>query len=128
MVDQKKFKIHSRKMDDIICLELHGFLDAHTAPDLETAIQQTIDKGSHKILINFKALDYISSAGLGVFMAFIEDVRNLGGDIKFSSMNEKVFSVFDLLGFPMLFDIDREENQSVVKFSNMKIVDEERKV
>lgn len=127
MVDQKKFKVQLRKLEDIDCLDLHGFLDAHTAPDLENAIQQTIDKGSHKILVNFKALDYISSAGLGVFMAFIEDVRNRGGDIKLSSMNEKVFSVFDLLGFPMLFDIDREEHQTVMKFSNMKIIDEERK-
>jgi anti-sigma B factor antagonist len=127
MVDQKKFIVHSRKLEDIVCLDLHGFLDAHTAPDLESAIQQSIDKGSHKILVNFKALDYISSAGLGVFMAFIEDVRNYGGDIKLSSMNEKVFSVFDLLGFPMLFDIDGEENLSVIKFSKMKIVDEERK-
>ena len=126
MIDQNKFKVNFRKSNEIICLDLHGFLDAHTAPDLENAIKQTIDKGSNRILVNFNSLDYISSAGLGVFMAFIEDVRNTGGDIKMSNMNEKVFSVFDLLGFPMLFDIDKDETESLKKFSLHTINDEKR--
>ena len=49
-------------------------------------------------------------------MAFIEEVRQNDGDIKLSNMTDKVFSVFDLLGFPMLFDIQKEEADALVKF------------
>lgn len=117
MIDEK-LKIQTKKTDDIQFIYLNGYLDAHTAPKLEETFQQIIGKGDYKILVNFSDLDYISSAGLGVFMAFIEDVRNNGGDIKLAAMKEKVFSVFDLLGFPMLFDIDKNEQDAFSKLAN----------
>jgi len=92
-------------------LELKGELDAHTASSLEEVLQKLIEEGRHKIIVNCRNLDYIASAGLGVFMAYIEDVRDLNGDIKLTHMNEKVYNVFDLLGFPLLYDIlDKDED------------------
>lgn len=112
----ENFTVIKRNISGIDCLDIAGYLDAHTAPKLENAISNTIEDGSKNILVNFNDLEYISSAGLGVFMAFIEDVRSTGGDIKMSNMNEKVFSVFDLLGFPMLFDIEKQEQEAINKF------------
>jgi len=86
-------------------ISLVGYLDAHTASDLERTMQETINGGCHRMVVNFSDLEYISSAGLGVFMVFIESVRIAGGDIKLAAMKERVFSVFDLLGFPVLFEI-----------------------
>jgi len=71
---------------------------------------------SIRILVNCKELNYISSAGLGVFMAFIEDVRAEQGDIKMSNMSAKVFNIFDLLGFPVLYDIVKDEQEALTKF------------
>jgi anti-sigma B factor antagonist len=116
MSNQNKFHIEHKQISGINCLYLTGYLDAHTAPDLETSIDSIMKNGGNKILVNFRELDYISSAGLGVFMAFVEDIRTSGGDIKLSDMKPKVFSVFDLLGFPMLFDIESEENAAIEKF------------
>ena len=75
MPEANKFEIDRLEKNEIECLYLSGYLDAHTAPELENAISEIIDGGKHKILVNFQKLDYISSAGLGVFMSFIEDVR-----------------------------------------------------
>lgn len=121
MTDEIKFKVDSSDQGDVRCMRLQGFLDAHTAPVLENAIQSAINDTKYKILMIFSDLDYISSAGLGVFMSFIEDIRNKQGDIKMSNMNEKIFSVFDLLGFPMLFDIHHDENVMLEKFSRNEI-------
>lgn len=104
----------------ISVLRLKGFLDAHTASDLERAIQKLLDEKRFRIIVNFKELTYISSAGLGVFMGFIEEVRSNGGDIKLTSMNPKIFRVFDLLGFPTLYEIREEENQALQSFNNQK--------
>jgi anti-sigma B factor antagonist len=110
------FKIDMRETQNINVLELKGYLDAHTAPELETAFQKLLDEKKFNILVNCRDLTYISSAGLGVFMAFIEDVRKHQGDIKLTSMTPKVYNVFDLLGFPLLYDITQSEEEAIKKF------------
>ena len=113
----KNFHITHRNVDSYDVLELKGELDAHTASQLEDALKKLIDRDDHKIIVNFNDLDYIASAGLGVFMAYIEDVRELGGDIKLTNMNKKVYNVFDLLGFPTLYDILDDEQDAIKKFN-----------
>ena len=99
-------------------LELKGYLDAHTAPKLEEAFQGLLKNQRFNIIVNCKDLSYISSAGLGVFMAYIEDVRKNKGDIKLSNMSTKVYNVFDLLGFPLLYEITPDEQDAYNKFGN----------
>jgi anti-sigma B factor antagonist len=99
------FKIHQRDNADVSVIELKGYLDAHTAPDLETAFQKLMTENKYNIVVNCRDLSYISSAGLGVFMAYVEDVRKNKGDIKLTNMTPKVYNVFDLLGFPILYEI-----------------------
>jgi anti-sigma B factor antagonist len=114
------FKIDIRESSSVNVLELKGYLDAHTAPDLENAFQKLLERKKYNIVVNCKDLTYISSAGLGVFMAFIEDVRKNSGDIKLSNMSPKVYNVFDLLGFPLLYDITKDENDAIKKFSTLQ--------
>ncbi len=99
------FSIRTSEYPPTWKIELNGYLDAHTAPRLEETFTEMIESGRTNLIVDFENLEYISSAGLGVFMAFIEDVRESQGDIKLSGMSPKVYNVFDLLGFPMLYDI-----------------------
>jgi anti-sigma B factor antagonist len=110
------FKIHQRDSEDVSVIELKGYLDAHTAPDLETAFQKLITENKFNIVVNCRDLSYISSAGLGVFMAYVEDIRKNKGDIKLTNMTPKVYNVFDLLGFPILYEIFKDEQEAVVRF------------
>jgi anti-sigma B factor antagonist len=110
------FKVVQRESGNVNVLELKGYLDAHTAPKLEEAFQTLLKDEKFRIVVNCKELSYISSAGLGVFMAFIEDVRKNAGDIKLANMSAKVFNVFDLLGFPLLYEIYKDESEAVAKF------------
>lgn len=111
------FTSKAEKLDSGICLiSLSGYLDAHTASNLEDVIKLAIDEGCVKIVVAFADLEYISSAGLGVFMVFIEAIRKRGGDIKLAAMTDRVFSVFDLLGFPILFQIFPTINEAVEAF------------
>jgi len=112
----KNLTINHRTVEGYDVLDLAGELDAHTASELEHTLKKLIDKKRHRIIVNCSDLDYIASAGLGVFMAYIEDVRALGGDIKLSDMNAKVYDVFDLLGFPALYDIVDYEREAMQKF------------
>lgn len=112
------FNIRNRNIEEFDILDLDGELDAHTAPHLEDSLKKLIVDNRQRIIVNCQKLEYISSAGLGVFMAYIEDVRSLGGDIKLTNMSAKVYNVFDLLGFPTLYDILDDEKDAIDKFSS----------
>jgi anti-sigma B factor antagonist len=113
-----EFEVLVRDRDPVSILEIKGYLDAHTAPELEQAFQDSIDRKSYNLVVNFKDLSYISSAGLGVLMQFIEEVRDNKGDIKLTNMTPRVYNVFDLLGFPMLYEIFTDEEEAIEKFNN----------
>jgi anti-sigma B factor antagonist len=114
------FKIHHRDGDGVSVIELKGYLDAHTAPDLETAFQKLLTEKKYNVVVNCRDLSYISSAGLGVFMAYVEDIRKNMGDIKLTNMSPKVYNVFDLLGFPILYEIYKDEQEAVMRFKEIK--------
>ncbi|MDP2303509.1 MAG: STAS domain-containing protein [Ignavibacteria bacterium] len=111
------FSTTIREAGDVSIIELNGYLDAHTAPQLESAFSDLIDKKRFKIVANFEKLKYISSAGLGVFMAFIETIRSNNGDIKLTTMIPSVYNIFDLLGFPLLYEFFSTEKEAIDKFN-----------
>ncbi|MEP7147251.1 MAG: STAS domain-containing protein [bacterium] len=115
----EEFSINTRNHNDITILNLNGFLDAHTSVELEKCFEDTISDSKFKIVVNFDKLSYISSAGLGVFMAYIETARNNTGDIKLCAMSDKIYNIFDMLGFPILFEIYKEEKSAIEKFSKL---------
>jgi len=116
----EKFEVFRKDVENVRILNIQGFLDAHTAPNFETELQKLINENSFNIIVNLDGLQYISSAGLGVFMGVIEDIRNNGGDLKICCAAPKVFKVFDLLGFPSLYEFYDSEDQAVSKFTDKK--------
>jgi anti-sigma B factor antagonist len=101
---------------DLTILTLTGFLDAHTAPEFEKAIQQEFDAGHVRLIVDCGGLTYISSAGLGVFMSFIEDIRAANGDLKICNLTPKVAQVFEVLGFDSIFEMMPTLNDAVQRF------------
>ena len=112
------FNVNVRGVGSVSVIDVKGYLDAHTAPELENAFNRLITDEKYKVVVNFNDLSYISSAGLGVFMAYVETMRDNNGDIKFSNMKENVYNIFDLLGFPMLYEFFDQETEAVNKFND----------
>jgi anti-sigma B factor antagonist len=112
-----EFGVERHGVGSVSVLDVKGFLDAHTAPDLENAFNGLIDEKQFKVVVNFKDLKYISSAGLGVFMAYVETMRENQGDIKFCNLKEDVYNIFDLLGFPLLYEFYKDEKEAIDKYN-----------
>lgn len=115
------FTIQRSTHDDLVVLSLEGYLDAHTAPEFENAVQQEFDTGHNRLIVNCERLSYISSAGLGVFMSFIEEIRAAGGDIKICGATPKVLQVFEILGFPAIFDLLPDVPASVRRYAEVPV-------
>ncbi len=114
------FEVARADNGEVSILKLNGYLDAHTAPEFETALTKLLREGRYKIVVSLQNLQYISSAGLGVFMGFIEEVREHQGDIKLAQVAPRVYKVFDLLGFPSLYEFYEDADEAVSKFVSQK--------
>ncbi len=110
------FRIHAEKRDSVAVLSLEGFLDAHTAAEFESAIQRKVEEGEVLLAVDGGKLSYISSAGLGVFMSFIEELREKNGDIRIGGLIPKVKQVFEILGFTEIFQLFDTVDEAVESF------------
>ena len=115
------FAITKSNEEGLSILALDGYLDAHTAPQFEKAVEDEFNAGRLKIIVECSRLTYISSAGLGVFMSFVEEIREAGGDIKICGLSPKVHQVFEILGFPDLFDIVDDLPAAIRKYAETPV-------
>lgn len=102
-----------RQIGDVAVLLPTGFINAHTVREFEDSMERLVQDGRFMILLNCKDLSYISSAGLGAIMGLIETVREHGGDILLSNLQDNVFAIFDTLGFTQLYRVFGDEAQAL---------------
>ncbi|NOX96690.1 MAG: STAS domain-containing protein [Nitrospirae bacterium] len=97
----------------ITTVSLEGFLDADTVLRLRKVLFDLIKEGHYKLIIDLKKLQYISSAGVGVFIGVIKRVRENSGDIIFLQPLPTVYRVLDILGLTKIFKILEQEKEAV---------------
>ncbi len=98
-------RLEKTKENEIDILSLFGEVDASNSVILDEAIQELVASGIKSLLIDGKNLEYISSAGLGVFMSYIEDFQDQGISMKICELSPRVFEVFRILGLDQLIAI-----------------------
>ncbi len=82
-----------------------GEIDASSSIELDLAIAKSVGEGFRKILIDCSSMEYISSAGLGVFMSYIEEFKDKNLAMVLFGMKEKVENTFTILGLADLLHI-----------------------
>jgi anti-sigma B factor antagonist len=115
----KNFQIRSKIINGVAVLYLKGHLDAHQVARFEKEIVRMIKDSNFNILINGQELNYITSAGMGIIMGYIDEVREKGGDIKLCSLSERVHETFDLVGFTEIYDFVQNEQAGIEKFNRI---------
>ena len=84
---------------DITLLSIKGFIDTTTAPEFEKRFLSVLNEKKYKLVVDLKDVNYISSAGWGIFISEIKRIRNQKGDLILVGMNPEVSEVFELLEF-----------------------------
>lgn len=109
-------KLTNQKENDYFILGIEGDLDASSCIVLDNAISDAVSKGEKKIIIDCSQLNYISSAGLGVFMSYLQDFENNRISMALFNLSEKVKNVFQILGLDQLIKIvnSKEEAKAIV--------------
>jgi anti-sigma B factor antagonist len=85
--------------NEIVIIELGGYIDQTNTRQIEKIIFDLLNSGKRKIVFDLSDLIYMSSAGWGIFVGEIKSVRDQGGDIKLAAMSPEVYEVFQMLEF-----------------------------
>ena len=87
-----------------IVFEVAGRLDTVTAPVLEKAINDNFDE-ANSLILDFKSLEYISSAGLRVLLGAQKKIQKIGA-MKVINVCEEVMEIFEMTGFADILTIE----------------------
>lgn len=98
-------KITQQATDKTLTLSLDGELDASSSVLLDTELSKPAILDNKKILIDCQRLNYISSAGLGVFISHLQRFQDADAKLVFYNMQDKVHNVFEILGLDSLMTI-----------------------
>ena len=85
-------------------IELEGRLDTTTAPALDKTITGDIE-GTKNLVLDFKRLEYISSAGLRVLLGAQKKMQKIG-NMKVTNVREEIMEVFEMTGFADILTIE----------------------
>ena len=96
--------IEIKRNEEEITIEVAGRLDTITAPVLEKSIAEHIE-GVKSLVIDFKGLEYISSAGLRVLLGAQKKMKG-SGSMKLVSVCEDVMEVLEMTGFADILTIE----------------------
>lgn len=90
--------------NDTMFLKLEGRLDTNTAPQLEEELNSSLPD-IKELVLDFKSLMYVSSAGLRVILSAQKMMLAAGGNMAVRNVNESVMDIFEMTGFTGILTI-----------------------
>ena len=108
--------ITTRTQNDVTIVAFVGSLDSKTSPQAQQALDGILAGGGRKLLIDFTALDYISSAGLRVLLGAAKRLSGAGSALRLFGLNESVREVFQISGFSTIFAVSATETDALAGF------------
>ena len=109
-------EIIEENQSGINIFKLNGRLDSNTSQGFEKKIFQAIGDGSKSMIIDFKDLEYISSAGLRVILKATKALKREEGKMMLCDMQGYVKEVFEIAGFDSFLPIVGTMDDAIQSF------------
>ena len=106
-------EIVRHEQGNVTVLVMKGRLDSNTSPDFETEILGIIRSGSTHMVLDLAGVDYVSSAGLRVFLKVTKEIEGAGGKFALCAVKEYIREIFDMSGFALFIPIHADRDESV---------------
>ena len=112
----RSMEITTRMQNGVTLVAFAGNLDSNTSPQAQQALDGILAGGGRKMVLDFTALDYISSAGLRVLLGTAKRLSGAGGAMNLFGLNETVREVFDISGFSTILAVFATEADALKGF------------
>jgi anti-sigma B factor antagonist len=100
---------------DITLLSVKGFIDTTTAPEFDKTFQTVLGEKKYNLIIDLGNVNYISSAGWGIFVGEIKRIRGQKGNLFLAAMTPEVREAYELLQFNTIIKSFPDVDQAVQK-------------
>ena len=100
----------------VLVVQVDGQLIVGNRHELKDLIQAALEKGERRLLIDFSRTGYIDSSGLGALVSISKRVREAGGELRLSGLNDDLRSLFELTKLDTLFAITETPEQALTSF------------
>ncbi len=116
MANQSSLTVPSSDQDDAVVLCPAGRVDGTNVTILQGAVRERLEAGQVRLVFDLVDLNYISSAGLRVFLMAARDLQAQGGKAVFCNLSEQIRQVFEITGFDKILSVrdDREDALSAL--------------
>ena len=112
----RSMNITTRMHNDVTLVAFAGNLDSNTSPQAQQSIDGILASGGRKMVVDFTALDYISSAGLRVLLGTAKRLTGAGGALHLFGLNDTVREVFAISGFSTILAVFATEAEALKGF------------
>jgi anti-sigma B factor antagonist len=106
-----KLTIYEREEQDVTFLDLNGdvtFGEGNAL--LRDAIREVLGKNRNKIHLNFRAVCYVDSSGIGELVSGYTAINRVGGELKLLNLSARVKELLIICKLLPIFDIYEESN------------------
>jgi anti-anti-sigma factor len=104
--------INETKRENVTVVQPSGKLDSLSSPDLDKRLTVLIESGIRQLAVDLSALEYISSAGLRVFLSAAKRMQPVQGKIVLAAPSAQVQQIFDIAGFTSILPICKTVNEA----------------
>lgn len=109
------FEITEYKRSTVIYTS--GRIDSYTAPEVEEALNQLVEKGQYNIIFDMRDVTFVSSAGWWALIRIQKEVKKMSrGELVLVKIDERIRESMDLVGIGPYFRIYNELIDAVGSF------------
>ena len=106
----------NRVASGVAVVAVEGQLIVANRQELKQLMQEALDRGDRKFLLDFTKTAYVDSSGLGALVSISKKVREVGGDLRLAGLNEDLRSLFELTKLDTLFTISETASEALAGF------------
>ena len=110
-------KIEATEHEDITVIAIEGSVDSLTAELLTQALGGHVGAGRTRLVADFSAVEYTSSAGLRSLLGAVKDSRRLGGDLRMAAVRPAVLRVLSMSGFSSIIKIYDDVGSALASYN-----------
>jgi anti-sigma B factor antagonist len=115
-VREQAMNIETRKVYDVLVIDMSGKLNTKTAGDAGDRIVKIAQGEDKRVVLNLDKLDFMTSAGLRVILTGAKLLQGHRGELKICNAKGKVKRVLETSGFNSLIKIYDTEKEAVAAF------------
>src|SRR5918997_1992366 len=107
---------HTKDPRGVTVVQAEGQLIVGNRHELKDLVQAALARGERRLLLDFSRTGYIDSSGLGALVSISKRVREAGGELRLSGLNDDLRSLFELTKLDTLFAITETPEQALTSF------------